>query len=570
MRRLLLLLLAGSAAIFGQEPEGEGWLGSWHGAIKIGNGALDIVVRLVRTEDDAMAGSIDIPQQSAEDLELQNVRVTGDSVHFELHAPVGVAFFDGTRSEGLISGSFQQASFAGSFELTFGEPEAPDSWAGSLQIAGRTIASVLHFRAGEDGWQASLDIPAQGAFGLVLKEVALTADSVLFVLAAPQGDAVFHGTVEGDRMQGSFEQLGMEGGFSFERGGETPIVEDEEAVPYHVLEVEWDAAWDDVQLHLAGTLTLPPGDGPFPAVVLITGSGLQDRDETIFDFKIFKLIADTLTRRGIAVLRYDDPGIGGSTTNQPDLTTVELVEPVLAAVELLAEHAAVDPQAIGVCGHSEGGIIAPLAAVRRPEIAFCVLLSGPALPGETILRAQIELILRADGADEAEIARTLELQDSVYRALAAEDAVALELAVRQAIEEQWAEVSPERLEEIDDLEAYKEGMVQGQLQTVQGRWFRSFLSHDPASVLEQLSCPLLALFGEVDLQVPAEPNRLAMREALERAGHENFELRVLPQANHLFAPSATGSPSEYATMEKRFVEGFPELVADWILEQTKD
>lgn len=566
-RCLWLALLLWPLGVWGQEAATD-WQGTWHGAIRIGAGALDMIVHW-ELADGQLSGSIDLPQQGAADLELKNVRAQGDSLHFELHAPVGVAFFDGCRQGERLVGSFVQAGVAGSFELRPGEPPPPDSWTGSLSIAGRSVGAVLHFRADGDQLRASLDIPAQGALGLVLSDARLTTDSVHFVLGAPQGDAVFQGVVDGPRMTGSFEQLGMEGSFSFERGGEAVVVE-EQAVPYRALELAWDVAWDDVQVHLAGTLTLPSGKGPFPAVVLISGSGLQDRDETIFDFKIFKLIADALTRRGIAVLRYDDPGIGGSTTNEPDLTTSELVEPVLGAVDLLAAHPEIDATAIGVCGHSEGGIIAPLASVRQPEIAFCILLSGPALPGETILRAQIELILRASGAAEEEIARTLELQNAVYQALAEEDAAALEQAVRLAIDEQWADVSPERLKEIDDLEAYKEGMVQGQLQTVQGRWFRNFLRYDPAPVLEQLRCPLLALFGEVDLQVPAEPNRRAMREALERAGHDDFTLRVLPQANHLFAPSETGSPSEYATMEKRFVDGFLEQLGDWILAQTQN
>ncbi len=541
----------------------EGVVGDWHGAIEIGGGALDIEVQFTET-DAGLQATMDIPQQRAEGLDLENVWVEGDSVRFELHAPVGIARFEGLLGEDGMRGSFSQAGMPGSFWLRRGERPERELYSGSLVIAGRTIdANLRLFEDSVEGHvQAWLDFPGQGAFGLALEEVAIDSTAVHFELVGPAGRAVFDGTVDGDDITGTFEQAGLEGSFAFRRGAE-----EAGPVPYLELEVSWQVAFDTVAIRLAGTLTLPEGPGPFPAVVMISGSGAQDRDEDIFGFKIFRDIADALTRRGIAVLRYDDPGVGGSSSNQLDLTTLELVEPVLGAVEWLSAREEIG--AVGLAGHSEGGIVAPLAAVQDPRVAFCILLAGPATTGGEILQDQVELIMTASGAEEADIARALELQRDTVAALEAGDEAELEALIRTAVAEQWADVPDERRDEIEDFDAYLDELVAGQLKAVRSRWFRTFVSHDPRPTLEQLSCPVLGLFGEVDLQVPAEKNRAAMAEALEKAGNTAVTLRILDGANHLFAPSETGNPTEYATMEQVFVEGFLEQLGDWILEVTE-
>lgn len=324
------------------------------------------------------------------------------------------------------------------------------------------------------------------------------------------------------------------------------------------------------ELNFTGTLTLPSGQGPFPAVILITGSGPQDRDEELFGFKPFRIIADYLARQNVAVLRYDDRGVGGSTGNVSDSTSADFATDVLAAVQYLHGREEIDGAMIGALGHSEGGMIAPIAA-SSGDLAFLVLIAGPAMPGGEILRRQTELILAADNEPEEKRQIQRRNQELLITAIRTEKGwdnlreIWLK-QIRTAVEE----LPKSRKDEIGDLDAYAAELVEKRMSRMQAPWFRYFISYDPEPALERLEVPVLAIFGELDLQVPAKANSERMARALQRGGNKHFRIEVLPHANHLFQKAGTGSPSEYADLEKAFVPELLPLIGDWIASTVSD
>jgi hypothetical protein len=435
-------------------------------------------------------------------------------------------------------------------------------WEGTITIMGTQLAIKVDFTSGAQGLAATIDIPQQGAKALPLANVDYHPPKLHFELPAGPGLATFDGEAKGDEIAGAFAQAGVTGEFRLKRSA-APVAAPaaEPAPPYR----EEDVSFTGPAGALAGTLTVPPGGGTHPAVLLITGSGPQNRDEEIFGFKPFRLIADHLTRNGIVVLRCDDRGVGGSAAGPAGATTADFASDALAGVAYLKSRREVDAKRIGLLGHSEGGIVAPLAATRSTDVAFIVLMSGMGVTGERVLLDQADLIGRAEGATEADLAREAALQKRIFQAVrsgAGWDEVKAD--ARKAALAKLEEMPAEQRKAIGDLGAYADRMLAGQLAMARSPWFKYFIEYDPAATLAQVRCPVLALFGEKDLQVPAESNRKAIVEALARGGDSDVTAKVLPGANHLYQQAVTGSPSEYPTLRKEFVSGFLETISAWI------
>jgi len=303
---------------------------------------------------------------------------------------------------------------------------------------------------------------------------------------------------------------------------------------------------------LAGTLTLPNAPGPHPVVVLISGSGAQDRDETLAGFPVFRVIADHLSRRGVAVLRYDDRGVGGSSGIEINATLSDRADDVRSAIELLKRHPEIDAARIGLVGHSEGGMVAPMVAAGNPDVAFIVMLASLGISGDELLLAQSELILRTEGAPQGVIEAQLNILQLIFN------------AIRTDTEAAWEAVEA-RLGEL----GLPPTAVEQQLAVAQSPWYRSFVMFNPEPYFTQLTVPALALFGALDVQVPAELNLGGMRRLFAQTSHKGVTYRILERANHLFQHANTGSINEYAELPKRFVSGFLELIGDWIVAEVE-
>jgi pimeloyl-ACP methyl ester carboxylesterase len=451
------------------------------------------------------------------------------------------------------------------------------AWLGTLEVAGMKLRLVLNFTVDENGeLTAAMDSPDQGASGIPIDDVSLSGDTLAFAAAALMLNYV--GVVDSSRSSvvGDFTQGGQVLPLTLQRTEQAPSVkrpqEPKPPFPYTVEEVSYENAEDGITL--AGTLTLPPIEHPMPAVLLITGSGPQDRDEMVFGHRPFWVLADYLTRRGLAVLRVDDRGVGGSTGDATTATTVDFRKDAEAGVMFLQNRPEIDRTKIGLIGHSEGGLIAPMLAARPPmlsvlyhyEIAFIVLMAGPGVPGEQILIDQAELVFRAEGADEMTIARQRELQERMFQAIKnITDEATLEKKLRWIIDESTAGLSEEELAALN----MSEGGLEQQIQMATSPWLRFFLTYDPRTSLQWVTCPVLAVAGELDLQVPSKANLEAINQALTAAGHGEFTTVEMPGLNHLFQTAATGSVSEYATIEETLSPDFLKLVGDWIMEHTE-
>lgn len=316
---------------------------------------------------------------------------------------------------------------------------------------------------------------------------------------------------------------------------------------YPPLYTEEDVRFGHDGVVFAGTLTVPNMEGRHPAVVLVSGSGPQDRDSDFFGFKSFRVIADHLSKNGFVVLRYDDRGVGGSSSVWFEASLDDRVTDVMSAIGFLKQHPSVDRRQIGIVGHSEGGVVGPMVAAQSSDVAFMVMIAGVGTTGAQILIEQSELLMRAAGATEEAIATQLEILDLVL------------LAIRTDDQEDWANLR-RRLQDAGVPNADQ------QIFLYQTPWFRSFVAYDPQPYLEKIQIPVLSIFGSLDLQVPHESNQAGMETGFEAAGNTEVTYHLFERANHLFQLANTGSVQEYSTLPKRFIDGFLDLILDWLYE----
>ncbi len=454
------------------------------------------------------------------------------------------------------------------------EPEGfAGQWIGTLDVGAGQLRLRLEITHGDDGLGATMYSIDQGNARIPVPTI--TADGARLTLSIPTIGASFEGelALAGDRIDGTFTQMGNALPLSLERVTDAQAAlprpqNPEDPLPYRVEEVRYPNP--EGGHTLAGTLTLPQSGGPFPAVILISGSGPQDRDEALMGHRPFLVLSDHLTRKEIAVLRFDDRGIGESTGDFLPATSRDFASDALAGVEYLKSRAEIDHAAIGLAGHSEGGLVAPIAAVESDDVSYIVLMAGPGVRGEEILYAQAKLIARAGGATEDMIARTESTQRAIFDVLKSEDDVEragseIAVIVRAALEEG---TEAERTQAGITDDASWDSVIDAQVRGVNTAWFRYFLMHDPATTLEQVTVPVLAINGEKDLQVPFEENLRGIEAALVRGGNTRYEIHALPDLNHLFQRAQTGSPDEYAAIEETWSVDAMELIANWILAVT--
>jgi uncharacterized protein len=312
---------------------------------------------------------------------------------------------------------------------------------------------------------------------------------------------------------------------------------------------------------LAGTLTKPRAEGRFPAALLLTGSGPHDRNETVLGHRPFLVLADHLTRHGIAVLRSDDRGVGESTGDFAAAAADDFAADALAAVDFLKGRSDVRADGIGLIGHSDGGVIAPKVAAESPDVGWIVMLAGPGVPGDRLLLEQNDLISAAMGVPDDVRAPIRELNRAIYGVVMREvDNSVAQREIEQLINQHAALVSAASETGGEELLA----QLRGQIPRLTGPWFRDFLGYDPGPALRNVKVPVLALNGELDLQVPPALNLPAIVAALEKGANADYAAVKLPRLNHLFQTATTGSPAEYAAIEETFAPVALGAVSDWI------
>ena len=456
--------------------------------------------------------------------------------------------------------------------VALGQGDPLGAWRGALGpgLIDLEIRVAITVDEAGTGLSGTIDIPAQGLVGYPLAEFVFDGTEIAFVMPDVPGDPAFAGSVTADRIEGTFTQGGQPLPFVLERDVEPTALRPQEPVPpFPYLEEEVSFASGDVTL--AGTLTLPPGEARVPALLLITGSGAQDRNQEILGHKPFLVIADHLTRAGYAVLRLDDRGVGGSTGSDADAAFDDLVGDVLAGVDLLRAHPRVDAARVGLLGHSQGGFLAPVAALESDgNVAFTILLAAPALDGFSVLVAQNERILEvsmraadptlSDEVIAEVIADQLAFLEALYERFLAEDVPGAQAVVRDRIESEMAEMPDEQRMEGEALESF----IALQQEGVTSPAFRSFVTFDPQPYLRRLTIPTLAIFGDLDLQVPSDQSEGPMREALAAAGNTSAGVVTFSGLNHLLQPARTGGVEEYGAIEITIDPIVLETITRWL------
>lgn len=598
---LAVLALASSALANSALAQPAGAAGSWSGAIELPGAELGVVV-VLELADGSWSGAIDIPAQGLSGFALSDVTVGDSRLRFAMAGIPGEPTFDGELSAtgDAIAGTFTQGPQSFPFKLrrtpaegdaAEAEPADADAaeaepagesapappavpgegpvgdWMGTLDVGPMELRLALRVEAAEDGTLSavlhSIDQGARIAVDtLVVEERAwrLTAGSI---------GATFTGTMnaDGSAVDGTWSQGGQSLPLRLHRLAEPFALarpqHPQPPFPYESRDVDFRN--EAAGIRLAGTLVVPPGEGPFPAVVLVTGSGPQDRDETLFGHKPFLVLADHLARRGVASLRYDDRGFGASEGDHMGSTVTDFASDAAAALAFLAAQPKIDRDALGILGHSEGGLAAPRVAAGNAEVDFLVLLAPPGEPLDALVLRQGRDTFRQRGIGEDLIDRAMAIEAENLALLADEsratDALQETLRARAALRGERFSADELALLGLDDA------AVETGISLSSTAWFRSLLREDPAVHLKAVDVPVLVLFGENDVQVVAEVNAPLVEQALAAAGNEDFEVRLLPGLNHLFQRSASGAVSEYALIEETFAPEALEMIGDWIDER---
>jgi len=462
-------------------------------------------------------------------------------------------------------------SFMMIFNVTAQETEKQYSrlWEGKLNFGTVKLRLVLKIHQKADkSYHIDLDSPDQGVSNIPATYTSVTEDSLKFEIKSI--GASYSGAFIKDSalVRGTFKQGGMSLPLTLKKIDKLAEVKrpqtPQKPYPYNEEEITFENK--EAGITLAGSLTFPKGDGKYTAVVMVTGSGPQDRDESLMNHKPFLVIADYLTRNGIAVLRFDDRGIAKSKGSFATATSADFATDALAAVEYLKTRKEIDSKKIGIAGHSEGGMIAPMCAVNSNNVSFIVLLAGTGVSGKDVIVLQTELIVRANGAKEEDVQKAKNENIRIFNVVA-EDADSLQM-FNKLLAMYNDDISKMSDEEKKKPENSKESFDRN-VKQILSPWFRFFIKYDPRLTLEQVTVPVLALNGGKDLQVDPKQNLPEIEKALKAGGNKNFKTVELPGLNHLFQPAETGSPSEYAKIETTFSEDALKIMKDWILSVTK-
>jgi uncharacterized protein len=561
------------AAAKAQQPKASEQI--WEGTLKVRSGVeMRLIVRAMPRADGTIDAELESPDEGFKGLKLSSVTLDKSKLAFEIK--VSAAKYEGklNASGTEATGTWSQRGV--NLPLNFSKKDKPTPepkvvgkeqiWEGKLPIgAGLEYRLVVHLSKTEAGeWLGKLDSLEEGFKGLKLSQITFDMARLAFELKVSSAKYDGKMNAEGTESVGTWSQSGVKIPLTFKKTEKVSEVRRPQTpkppFPYKAENVTY--VNKPAGVTLAGSLTEPQGSGPFPAAILISGSGAQDRDETIFQHKPFLVLADTLSRRGVAVLRVDDRGVGGSSGSTSASTSEDFAGDVLAGIEFLKSRPEIDARKIGLIGHSEGGLIAPIVAARSRDVAFIVLMAGTGMSGEDVMYQQGRLGGKAAGADDKALERQAKLQKQFFDVIKSEKEHAKAVA-------RLREVARKAVSELPEAERQKggdsEAALDAQVKLVDSQWFRFFLTFDPRTVFVQVRCPVLALNGGKDLQVAPKENLAEIEKALKKAGNTHVTIRELPGLNHLFQTCNTGAVGEYAVIEETIAPAALKLIGDWVL-----
>lgn len=549
--------------------------GHWHADLQIPTGSLSLIFTITQDEDGALSATMESPDQApGQQIPISEISVAGDQLKIAikvLGASIEAGWDDehdhwvGTFSQGMELPIIIDRGLPANTPVIEG---LDGSWHGVINRNGVDLRLILHISTDERGTRATVDSPDTMNMNISVSDLTKEGDHVGYTMPVISG--VFKGTLtDPNTMTGTWTVPGQETlTLTYTRVEESsePVERLRPQVPtepygYRSEDVTYENPLADGVV-LAGTLTLPEGKGPFPAAILISGSGPQDRNETVFGHQPFLVLADHLTKQGIAVLRYDDRGTNESTGQYSASNSADFATDANAALSYLLTRAEIDHDAIGFVGHSEGGLIAPLAitdhalgANTEHPIAFLVMLAGPGTSSQQIVKSQNRLIALSQGASEEEINKGEEFNAQIIQTT----------INASSTEEAKAGIRGMLTEEIMEEMSLNDMQAQTIISQYTTPWMRYFLAYDPAQYLPRINIPILALNGELDLQVPAQENLDGLHALLKT--HPDATITELKDLNHMFQHAKTGALGEYNDIEETFSPEAMQIISDWINER---
>jgi alpha/beta superfamily hydrolase len=444
--------------------------------------------------------------------------------------------------------------------LSMNGQDVSGKWNGILKVQGTQLRLVFNITKTANDYKSTMDSPDQGAAGIPVTSTTYE-NSILTLEIASAGIKYEGNLTEESGFKGTFQQAGQSFPLNLTKEEITKeiIVRPQEPTlpyPYYSEEITFENITDSILL--AGTLTLPNEHGKFPAVILISGSGPQNRDGELFDHKPFLLLADYLTKNGIAVLRFDDRGTAKSTGNFKYATTFDFASDVEYAVKYLQTRKEIKKNSIGLIGHSEGGIIAPIVASKNKDIDFIVLMAGPALRGDNLLLLQKYKIETQMGILEQIVENNQQIFAGAYDIIVTNnlDKEVLSDSLSNYFTSKYGILLPENQKDL-------------LISQLTNPWMINFIRLDPMVYLKKVTCPTLAIYGEKDLQVPSKENITLIETVFTTSENTPIQTMELENVNHLFQDCDTGAVSEYGTLEQTMSPIALETIAEWILKQVR-
>jgi uncharacterized protein len=545
-----------ACTVFAQDITGD-----WIGTFKIGSQDFHMLLHITKGNDGGLTAKLDMIESNTNDVLVSSILIQDSKLSFAVDA--FHSKYEGKIDENAtsIQGAFSEPNKSTPMEFKRQAAMGP-----AIGRAGQILDLLFQEKYAEllATFSSQLKTSAGLTEDKILAEMKKTVSPLGAVRKRSDAKAFAEGDLQVVMIPVQFEKGALDftivlnssrevAHFFMRPGTDTTVRQRPQnpvkPYPYREEDVLYENKVSG--LKLGATLTIPAGKGPFPAVILITGSGTQDRDESIMGHKPFLVLADHLTRKGIIVLRADDRGAGKSGGGSANDTSADFATDVEAGMAFLKTQPEVDPHKIGLIGHSEGGIIAPIVVVHNPDVAFIVMMAGTGMPGDEILVEQVRLLSEASGAshEAAEINAVAE-REVLTIVKQEKNTETLESKLREKLGKTMPELQ-----------------VNDAIKTLEFPWFRFFLEYNPATNLSKVRCPVLAINGEKDTQVSPKQNLPAIQKALESGGNKNITVAELPGLNHLFQTAKTGSPSEYSDIEETLSPIALEMISGWILKQ---